>query len=72
MFHVVFMLVFHKDKSNIHKLVIMNFKSFYIFATCVINIASLAYNRIIVLKNTLSLKFMIFIFRSCCVLPGRI
>jgi len=26
----------------------MNFKSFYIFATCVINIASLAYNRIIV------------------------
>lgn len=48
MFRVVFMLVFHKDKSNIHKLVIMNFKSFYIFATCVINIASLAYNRIIV------------------------
>ena len=46
MFHVVFMLVFHKDKSNIHKLVIMNIT--LIFATCVINIASLAYNRIIV------------------------
>ena len=48
MFHVVHKLFFHKYKSNIHKLEIMNFKSFYIFATCVINIASLAYNRIIV------------------------
>lgn len=35
------MLVFHKDKSNIHIFVIMNFKSFYIFATCAIIIVPL-------------------------------
>lgn len=35
------MLVFHKDKSNIHIFVIMNLKSFYIFATCAIIIVPL-------------------------------
>lgn len=71
MFHVVFMLVFHKDKSNIHIFVIMNFKSFYIFATCVIIIVPLVTTDDS-MKKTVSQKFMMFIFRSYCVLPKRI